>query len=98
MKSASVSSAPARSSSLESGGGGGGRSEGDRRGSGEFCEEIFGRIRREMMEREARPSTRIATQERSRRRPRRLMETERKMKHIMMKRIEDKVVILLYDC
>ena len=71
MKSASVSSAPPRSSSLESGGGGVGRSEGDRRGSGEFCEEIFGRIRRETMEREARPSTRIATQERSRRRPRR---------------------------
>ena len=70
MKSASVSS-PHPASSLESGGGGGGRREGERSGSGEFDEGSLGPRRWERMEREARPRARIATQERSKRRPRR---------------------------
>ena len=70
MKSASVSSPPP-ASSLESGGGGGGRREGERSGSGEFGEGILGPRSRERMVREARPRARIATQESSKRRPRR---------------------------
>ena len=70
MKSASVSSPPP-TSSLESGGGGGGRREGERSGSGEFGEGSLGPRRRERMVREARPRARIATQESSKRRPRR---------------------------